>query len=259
MILGGEAPTPLDLNFRLFGFPVRVTPWFWLVTALFGSNLFNVPGIGPLIFLIWVLCVFVSILIHELGHAFAFRLFGSPAVVVLHGMGGVAIGHQMASPVKSIVVSLAGPFAQFVLAGVVFASAFAGWPATNEYTAITYRFLLWINVVWAIINLLPILPLDGGNVCREVLALCRFRNPDAGAAAVSIAVAGLLALTAIAAYLRIEIPGLKQLAEVYTPNMFQTFWLIILAVENYQRYQAAQRYSPRFYDQDDDTPPWRRR
>jgi Zn-dependent protease len=256
-MLGGDQPTPFDVKFRLGSIPVRISPWFWLINGLLGANWITIPGSGPAIFGIWMAVVSFSILIHELGHALAYRLFGSPTAILLYGFGGLAFGNDLGSPVKRIVVSLAGPFAQFALAGVVFGSAVAtGWPDKNDYTRMSFIFLLWVNIVWAAFNLLPILPLDGGNVCREVLALLRFRNPDAGAAAVSVAVAGVLAAAAIAMWLNIRVPLLDMIP--FRPGPFMTFWLVLFAVENYQRYQLATRMRPRYYSDDDDVPPWRR-
>src|SRR6516162_9943921 len=73
IILMEPERTPYDLNFSILGIPVRVHPWFWLVTALFGSSTLN-EGVSYL--LLWILCVFFSILIHELGHVAAYALFG---------------------------------------------------------------------------------------------------------------------------------------------------------------------------------------
>lgn len=260
-MLGGEQPTPLDVRFRLGPIPVRISPWFWLINALLGSQWLTAPGFGPIFLAIWVGVCFVSILIHELGHALAYRMFGSPAAILLYGFGGLAFGNELGSPVKRMIVALAGPFAQFVLAGIVFGSAIlTPWPEANLYAQMTYRFLLWVNIVWALFNLLPILPLDGGNVCREGLVLFRARNPDAGAAAISVAVAGVLAAAGIAMYLNIRVPILEKIAEVFRPGPFMTLWMVMFAIENYQRYQMATRMRPRYYDDaDDDTPPWRRR
>ncbi|MBX9581317.1 MAG: hypothetical protein K2X87_13490, partial [Gemmataceae bacterium] len=104
--------TPYDLNFRLFGFPVRVHPLFWVVTVLFGSSALR--DFGPEYLLVWVVVVFVSILVHELGHAFAFRAFGTDAAVVLYGFGGLAVPWGgVAGRWRRVAVSLAGPAAGF--------------------------------------------------------------------------------------------------------------------------------------------------
>ena len=63
-MFGNVTPTPFDLNFSLFGIPVRIHPFFWLVAILTGWN----PYLPKLI-VIWVACFFVSILVHEMGHA----------------------------------------------------------------------------------------------------------------------------------------------------------------------------------------------
>ncbi len=95
MLLQEPEPTTMDLRFRLFGTHVRVHPLFWLITAILGFNSTNKPilpgnGLGDLV--LWVFCVFFSILLHEFGHVWMGRLFGSEGHIVLQGMGGLAIG-----------------------------------------------------------------------------------------------------------------------------------------------------------------------
>ena len=79
-------PTRYDLRFILFGFPIRVSPLFWLIAILLGSS----SG-DPLQILIWVLVVFVSIVVHELGHALAFRRYGLASQIILHFSGGLTV------------------------------------------------------------------------------------------------------------------------------------------------------------------------
>lgn len=164
--------TAYDVNFRLFGFPVRVHPLFWLGAVLLGSSWLNAADNNGLVYLlIWVAVVFVSILVHELGHAVAFRRFGSDAHIVLWVFGGLAVPYSAVSGRgRRILVALAGPFAGFVLCGVVYGSDYAtGWAAGNG-TAVTvlYLQLVFVNLVWGVFNLLPVFPLDGGQVSREV-------------------------------------------------------------------------------------------
>ena len=80
MFLGDPQRTQADLNFSLFGFPVRVSPFFWSVAAILGWGLVREPKL----FFLFILAAFLSILIHELGHAFAFRRFGTSARIVLY-------------------------------------------------------------------------------------------------------------------------------------------------------------------------------
>jgi Zn-dependent protease len=166
-MLGLAAPTPYDLRFSLLGIPVRVHPLFWLISAVMGWDRdLNLT-------LIWIACVFVSILVHEMGHALVARGFGWPPQVVLHAMGGFATftptwGYSME---RSIAVSFAGPGAGFVLYGVVEAVLkllTASGTTLNGYTAVTFAYLEFINLWWGLVNLLPVYPLDGGQISREL-------------------------------------------------------------------------------------------
>ena len=76
-------PTRFDLCFSVAGFPIRVHPLFWLMTILFGAS----SG-SPAKLLGLVIAVFVSITIHELGHAFALRRYGQESQIILHLTGG---------------------------------------------------------------------------------------------------------------------------------------------------------------------------
>ena len=55
------------------------------------------------------------------------------------------------------------------------------------------RILVWINLYWGLVNLLPVLPLDGGNVCRSLLELWRVRDPQRLACQISVPEAGAIA------------------------------------------------------------------
>ncbi|MBX3273372.1 MAG: hypothetical protein KF729_24125 [Sandaracinaceae bacterium] len=161
-------------HFTLFGFPVRVHPLFWVISLLFGAS-----GLGStwtsealLAVGLWVLVVFVSILWHELGHAFAMRRFGYAPFILLHGMGGATAwgaGPARPSPKVRVIVSLAGPFFGFALGGVVFAASLliaedAHW-AVRQFV----RAMIWVNVGWGACNLVPMLPWDGGQALHGAL------------------------------------------------------------------------------------------
>jgi len=186
--------TRYDLNFSVAGILVRVHPLFWLIAILFGSASNDILQI-----LIWVLAIFVSILVHELGHAFAMRQFGQRSHIVLHFAGGLTIPESMSwgsgtayvalRPAQEIFISLAGPFAGFLLAALVTAGVFisggsviTNWlfgfiplpaaamiPFGGRLINLLVVFLLWVNVFWGLINLMPVYPLDGGNVARYLL------------------------------------------------------------------------------------------
>jgi Zn-dependent protease len=204
--------TAYDLNFRIFGVPVRVHPFFWLAMVL----LFPGGDPTPRDALIWVVAAFVSITAHELGHVVAITVFGSRAYVVLHGFGGLAIDqwNRRRTPPQQILISLAGPAAGFLLIGlVVLGIKLTGTPVAFEYrkplgflfgsgieSATLNRFVwfLWIaNIYWGLLNLLPIYPLDGG---QATAAMFLWNDPGDGlrkAITLSFGIAVMLVVFAI--------------------------------------------------------------
>jgi Zn-dependent protease len=215
-VFSAEPPrTQFDLSFQVFGFPVRVHPLFWLMALLTGFRGGDSDGI---VLLTWFFAVFVSILIHELGHTFMIRRFGREAHIVLYMMGGLAIEgrpsfHEGSSPWsfesysdyrprsrtpgEQIIISAAGPIIQLLLAalvvGLVYASGgsavssggviplpmpmLGGEMAKNENLHLLAWFLIQINIMWALLNLIPVLPLDGGQIALQILTQ---RNPWSG-------------------------------------------------------------------------------
>jgi len=196
---GDPERTQGDLNFAIFGIPVRVHPFFWLVAFLLGANRTDLPAI-----LVWVVALFVCILMHELGHAVAMRAFGFRPWIVLYGMGGLTScdptqgrGGRRLRPAQDILISLAGPVAGFLLgaavAGAIVLSGHGeglvfriggrmgivlgvfGLPHARLEDFINSVF--FICVFWGLINLLPIFPLDGGQIARHLfLALSPYRG-----------------------------------------------------------------------------------
>jgi stage IV sporulation protein FB len=191
VLLGEPARTPYDLNFSLFGIPVRVHPLFWLVGVIFGAQ--GNDGIG---ILTWVAAVFLSILIHELGHAAVMRLFGFRPWIVLYGMGGLACrnpqdtfrSRKFDDSLMQILICAAGPVAGFLLAAALALGFFASghgaqvdfespwglrpWVSLspqNFRLQVFFNSVSYICVFWGLVNLLPVYPLDGGQIAREVL------------------------------------------------------------------------------------------
>ena len=191
MLIGEPARTQADINFSLFGFRVRVHPFFWLMGLLLGMG--GREQADPVEMLLWVVVVFVSILVHELGHAFAIRKYGGDCWITLYSFGGLASSNWVdRTPRQQILVSAAGPAAGFALAGLVIAGAHLTGhevrfvpqlvPVTiadfsNVHLTWLIDDLLWINILWGFLNLLPIYPLDGGQIAREILLE---QNPGRG-------------------------------------------------------------------------------
>ena len=189
----GLDPTPFDVRLVAFRIPIRVHPSFWLVSVLLGWE----PEHLDVVFL-WVMCLFASIIVHELGHALVAEALGWPAEIVLYFGGGLTFSqrHSRRTPWREIAVALAGPFAGFGLFGLVlFVNRLLNTNGLliHPYRAEVVRNLVWINYYWGLVNLLPVLPLDGGNVCRSLLELWRVRDPQRMACQISVPVAGAIA------------------------------------------------------------------
>ncbi len=173
----GQTPrTPYDIEFSLLGIPARVHPLFWAMTLLFGWRL----GSADLV-VIWVMCVFVSIVIHEMGHALVARFFGYYPHIVLHHFGGYASYQpdRRHTLWKSVAIIFAGPLAGFLFYGLLILIQLLLMLAEVEVSRpvwIMFSFLEFINLYWGLVNLLPVLPLDGGQICRDLLNM--FRRVD---------------------------------------------------------------------------------
>jgi len=163
------------LRFSVFGFPVSVDPFFWLFTAILGGA-FSADSPEELkLLMIWVVIVFVSVLWHELGHTLMMRRFGErQAQILLYAGGGLAIGSRLRTRGQSILVSLAGPAAGLALGFVVW-MVWRAFPPTSLYVYYAIQQMLWVNVIWSLVNLLPVIPLDGGRVCEAALGQRRTR------------------------------------------------------------------------------------
>ena len=178
MLLGDPPRTQYDLNFSLFGIPVRIHPFFWLIALILGSNSRDVASV-----LTWVIAVFLAIMVHELGHAFAMRAYGFYPWITLYGMGGLTShdqGHSSHSkgsePLGQILICLAGPAAGFLLAAVLVLGLRLAGGLSNPRMADLIGSLLFICIVWGVLNLLPIYPLDGGQIAREIFLKLSPRN-----------------------------------------------------------------------------------
>jgi stage IV sporulation protein FB len=165
-------------HFRLFGIPIRVEPFFVIVAALLGINL------DPLwVVFAWVVIVFVSVLVHELGHALVYRLLGQRSAIVLHGFGGFTVptggGRRVLSKPKSVLVSISGALFQLLFLGLPawlllnsdwYDRELFEWIVTGRgfsWAPIVY-YTQFVSIWWAVFNLLPIRPLDGGHVAETL-------------------------------------------------------------------------------------------
>ena len=186
------------LRFRLFGFPVTVEPWHWLILAFCSDRLLQLNDREMLLYiLLFMVAGFLSILIHELGHALMMRRFGCRQVaIVLHGTGGVAIsqGGQF-SRGQDILVSLAGPALQAtcgIAVLLLMAPGKGNWPPILDQLLILF---VIISLFWAILTLVPVYPLDGGQILKGALGPRRIQLTLRISIAAAVTIGILLYLT----------------------------------------------------------------
>lgn len=176
------------MSFRLFGVPITIRWYFWLGAALLG-----LAGSRPLMFLpLWIGVVLVSVIVHELGHAFAASRYGVSPAITLHAMGGVCVHPTFRSTrLDRAFISLAGPAAGLLFGGLVYGlSELALPPRLPLIPSLILGDLIYVNLIWSVLNLAPVLPFDGGHVMEEALGPRRART----AATVSLVAAVILAV-----------------------------------------------------------------
>ena len=216
-------PTQYDVSFSFYGFPVRVHPLFWIVFSLFGVMFHSTIDEGNLAFwlveiVIWVAAVFVSVLAHELGHALVFRhVFRVPSAITLHGFGGVTVPYyaHRRKPgffglVCEVFLSAAGALAEFFLAGLLIMllalmqtaglaevmkmGFFLGALNPTVILVVFMMKVIFISIFWGLFNLLPIYPMDGGQISREIFSYFSPRHGVGNSLVLSMVVAILMAI-----------------------------------------------------------------
>jgi membrane-associated protease RseP (regulator of RpoE activity) len=182
------------LKFQLFGFPVHIHWFFWVNCALLGGAIGADSPREMQAIMGFMLVAFLSVLIHELGHALTMRHYGDQRVgVVLYALGGIAQGSRHLTRSEDFYVSAAGPFVQIV-AGVAAWWLKDLWLPEHWLASYMLNQFIWISIFWAVLNLLPIIPLDGGHITLAVLGPQRQKMALCISIICAIAV-GILALT----------------------------------------------------------------
>lgn len=182
-------------RFRLFGFPVTIDISFLIVVAILGWY----PGVQARDFVIWLLVVPLAILVHELGHAFVARTTGASPQIALAGLGGVTsyVPPHPLSRARSVAISVAGPAVGIAVGLLVLAYGVVVEVGSDVVVSVLNT-VIFTTLGWSLLNLLPIVPLDGGQTLRELLPGSPAKRA-VRAAAVSVGFAVAVGIVAVIA------------------------------------------------------------
>lgn len=151
----------------MFSIPIRINASFLILVALLSFFLsFDFVKIG-----IWVLVFIISLLIHELGHAFTAQIFGQKAEITLHLWGGTTVrkGPKLKLWQEFFIV-LNGPLFEFLfLMGNYLLHNYLSIASENSLITYALNISIMINTLWLVFNLIPTLPLDGGHLLKIFL------------------------------------------------------------------------------------------
>ena len=161
--------------FRVAGIQLRIHVTFLLLIAWLAFGYYAQGGsVAAASRVIFILLLFLCVVLHEFGHAFAAKAFGinTPDITLLP-IGGVARLERMPEePLQELVIAVAGPMVNVVIALGLFVAggsqAFFN-PSTIEGGSLVAQ-LMTINILLLLFNLLPAFPMDGGRVLRALLA-----------------------------------------------------------------------------------------
>lgn len=122
----------------------------------------------------WMFVIFISVLFHEYGHALSATFFGQSAQIQLFAFGGLTLpqGKKLKGWQEFIVIAMGPAFGFLLYFGALLIpieplQAMGPLGGYLAYTVVVTRF---INLFWTVINLIPILPLDGGHLLRVILS-----------------------------------------------------------------------------------------
>jgi Zn-dependent protease len=187
----------MTFAFKLGPIPIRVHAWFFVIAALLGITRQE----GPAGVALWSGALVAAALIHELGHALAARACGVALGVELPPLA-MTTDQNLAelTPFRRALVSLAGPTASIALGVVATCTGPALRFAAPTLAAIAHYFA-WLNLGWGALNLVPVLPLDGGYALLAILGRSRYGRGERLARLFSAGLAVVLGVGALLAHL----------------------------------------------------------
>lgn len=159
------------VRFQLFGIPITILPWFWVTLVIFGflftRDVSDSRGLFKVV--LFVIAGFFSILIHELGHALTIKKFKARTEIVLQAFGGYATyPRNRFSRTQDFFITAAGPALQLAC-GYLVAYLVRGYQFPNTESAHFVGAFITVSIFWAYFNLVPIYPLDGGQMLNALL------------------------------------------------------------------------------------------
>jgi Zn-dependent protease len=231
--------------------------------------------------LIWILCTLLAVMVHELGHAVTGRIFGQPGSITLTGTGGQAVGsYDELSAWKRMLVIMAGPCAGFLLAAAIIAIDGRWWNLWMNWLTINIPFknlweqlkcdwflidhvlpdarrfdfghyvwydrsvliLLMISLFMNVMNMLPIIPMDGGMLFKEICVLISPRSGLKFAFIWSFALALIVTLYFLVIVLA-KYEFIDKKYEQYYPFALPEFSLVIFAGLSFQCFRTYRQLS----------------
>lgn len=237
------------IRFTLFGVQVSIHPTLWLTLAILGRAYMVSNMVELMSALLFIIAAFVVLLAHEMGHALVGRhLGGGQPVVYLAWLGGDCTNESARlTRLQGVAMTAAGPLASLAVGLVAYLGlclyvgdfalgsalsvgfAFGVMPAEvlMSYPPLAMFFFFYLVEVscwWTLLNLLPIFPLDGGQIMQGLM------KSRAQMHAISLAVAVVLAVT-------FAVLGLWLLS----------IFMILLAVLNHKLHQESRHGGTDFH------------
>lgn len=139
------------------------------------NHLFDIKDFKEIyLVLVGMLAGFISLFIHELGHAWVGRIFSAQTTIHMQAWGGLTTFDRKLTRVQNFVVTLAGPLIQFIAGGLMSTNFAKSIPFSSLGQHFREQFVI-VSIFWALINLIPTLPLDGGQLLHSVLGKSKIR------------------------------------------------------------------------------------